>query len=50
MRGRRAAVSKDFQWVAELTDYLLAIDGGEVEAKRLKATALPEKRQISANR
>ena len=49
-RARRAIVNKDFQWAAELTDYVLAIDGGNVEAKRLKATALTElgERQISA--
>jgi alkyl sulfatase BDS1-like metallo-beta-lactamase superfamily hydrolase len=50
LRARRAFVNKDFQWAAELTDYVLAIDGGNVEAKRLKATALTElgERQISA--
>jgi alkyl sulfatase BDS1-like metallo-beta-lactamase superfamily hydrolase len=44
-------VNKDFQWAAELTDCVLAIDGGNVEAKRLKATALTEfgERQISAS-
>jgi alkyl sulfatase BDS1-like metallo-beta-lactamase superfamily hydrolase len=49
-RARRAIVNKDFQWAAELTDYVMAIDGGNVEAKRLKATALTEfgQRQISA--
>jgi alkyl sulfatase BDS1-like metallo-beta-lactamase superfamily hydrolase len=38
------------QWTAELTDYVLAIDGGHVEAKRLKANALTGlgERQISA--
>jgi alkyl sulfatase BDS1-like metallo-beta-lactamase superfamily hydrolase len=50
LRARRAVVNKEFQWAAELTDYVLAIDGGNVEAKRLKATALTElgERQISA--
>ena len=50
LRARRAVVNKDFQWAGELTDYVLAIDGGNVEAKRLKATALTElgERQISA--
>lgn len=49
-RARRAIVNKDFEWAAELTDYVLAMDGGNVEAKRLKATALTElgQRQISA--
>jgi alkyl sulfatase BDS1-like metallo-beta-lactamase superfamily hydrolase len=50
LRARREVVNKDFQWAAELTDCVLAIDGGNVEAKRLKATALTElgERQISA--
>jgi alkyl sulfatase BDS1-like metallo-beta-lactamase superfamily hydrolase len=49
-RARRALADKDFQWAAELTDYVLAIDDGNVEAKRLKAAALSElgERQISA--
>ena len=49
-RARRALVSKDFQWAAELTDYVLAVDGANVDAKRVKATALTElgERQISA--
>jgi len=50
LRARGAVVNKDFQWAAELTDYVLAVDGGNVEAKRLKATALTElgERQFSA--
>jgi alkyl sulfatase BDS1-like metallo-beta-lactamase superfamily hydrolase len=49
-RARRALTEKEFQWAAELADYVLAIDGGHNEAKRLKATALAElgERQISA--
>ena len=49
-RARRALADKDFQWAAELTDYVLAIDEGNVEVKRLKAAALSElgERQISA--
>ena len=49
-RARRALAEKDFQWAAELTDYVLATDDGNVEAKRLKAAALTElgERQISA--
>ena len=49
-RARRALADKDFQWAAELTDYVLATDEGNVEAKRLKAAALGElgERQISA--
>jgi len=49
-RARRALGRKDFQWAAELTDYVLAVDNANVEARRLKATALTElgERQISA--
>ena len=49
-RARRALADADFQWAAELTDYVLTVDEGHVEAKRLKAAALSElgERQISA--
>lgn len=49
-KARRAHADKDFQWAAELADYVLAVDSGNVEAKRLKANALRElgERQISA--
>jgi alkyl sulfatase BDS1-like metallo-beta-lactamase superfamily hydrolase len=49
-RADRALAAKDFQWAAELADYVLMIDGGNVRAKRLKATALTElgERQTSA--
>jgi alkyl sulfatase BDS1-like metallo-beta-lactamase superfamily hydrolase len=49
-RSRQALAAKDFQWAAELADYVLAVDGAHVEAKRLKAAALSElgERQISA--
>ena len=49
-RARRALTARDFQWAAELTDYVLANDEGNVEAKRVKAAALSElgERQISA--
>ena len=49
-KARRALADREFQWAAELTDYVSAIDGEHVEAKRLKATALTElgERQISA--
>jgi hypothetical protein len=50
LKTRRALANKDFQWAAELSDYVLAIDGANVEAKRLNAAALSElgERQISA--
>jgi alkyl sulfatase BDS1-like metallo-beta-lactamase superfamily hydrolase len=50
LKARRALADNNFQWAAELTDYVLAVEGGNVEAKRLKANALTElgKRQISA--
>jgi alkyl sulfatase BDS1-like metallo-beta-lactamase superfamily hydrolase len=49
-QARRALAAKDFQWAAELADYVLAVDETSVEAKRLKANALTElgERQISA--
>ena len=49
-RARRALARKEFQWAAELTDSVLAIDDANVEAKRLKAGALSElgERQIRA--
>ena len=42
---------RDFQWAAELADCILAVDGANVEATRLKAQALTElgERQTSAN-
>ncbi|HXD19299.1 MAG TPA: alkyl/aryl-sulfatase [Vicinamibacterales bacterium] len=50
LRARRALADKDFQWAAELSDYVLANDEGHVEARRLKAAALSElgERQTSA--
>ena len=50
-RGREALAGRDFQWAAELADCILAVDGANVEAKRLKAQALTElgERQTSAN-
>ena len=50
-RGREALASGDFRWAAELADCVLAVDGANVEAKRLKAQALTElgERQTSAN-
>ena len=49
-RARRALADKDYQWAAELTDDVLAIDAANADAKRLKAAALSElgERQISA--
>jgi len=50
-RGREALAGRDFQWATELADCILAVDGANVEAKRLKAQALTElgERQTSAN-
>ena len=50
-RGRDALTAGEFQWAAELADYILAVDTGNVSAKRLKAHALTElgQRQINAN-
>src|SRR5262249_33649121 len=50
VRGREALASRDFQWAAELADYVLANDDTNTVAKRLKAQALMElgERQINA--
>ena len=50
-RGREALARGDFRWAAELADCILAVDGANVDAKRLKAQALTElgERQTSAN-
>ena len=50
-RGREALTAGEFQWAAELADYVLAGEGANVDARRLKAQALTElgERQISAN-
>ena len=49
-RARNALAAGEFQWAAELADYVLAVDSGNVEAKRIKAQALTElgERQINA--
>jgi alkyl sulfatase BDS1-like metallo-beta-lactamase superfamily hydrolase len=48
--GREALAAREFQWAAELADYVLANDGTHVGAKRIKAQALIElgERQINA--
>jgi alkyl sulfatase BDS1-like metallo-beta-lactamase superfamily hydrolase len=50
-RGRDALASREFQWAAELADYVLAVDNVNVAARRIKAQALSElgERQINAN-
>lgn len=49
-QSREAAAMGDFQWVAELADYILVNDPSNVDAKRVKAKALIElgQRQINA--
>ena len=49
-RGREALAAGDFNWAAELADYMLANDPANVPAKRIKAQALIElgERQINA--
>ena len=52
MEAARAALAAgDFQWAAELADYVLVGDNGHPEGRELKALALTElgERQISAN-
>jgi alkyl sulfatase BDS1-like metallo-beta-lactamase superfamily hydrolase len=50
-RARDALATREFQWAAELADYVLATDSANVAAKRVKARALTElgERQINAN-
>ncbi|MEY4095467.1 MAG: hypothetical protein RLZZ53_2666, partial [Acidobacteriota bacterium] len=50
-RGRDALTKGEFQWAAELADYVLDTDAASIDAKRLKAAALTElgERQTSAN-
>lgn len=49
--ARTAIATGEFQWAAELSDYVLAVDTASVDARRLKAQALTElgERQTSAN-
>lgn len=49
-RGRDALAAREFTWAAELADYVLAGDGANAAAKRLKAQALTElgERQMNA--
>ncbi|MGH8080158.1 MAG: alkyl sulfatase dimerization domain-containing protein, partial [Lysobacter sp.] len=49
-RADGALTSGEFQWAAELADYVLAVDAGNAEAKRVKAKALTElgERQLNA--
>jgi alkyl sulfatase BDS1-like metallo-beta-lactamase superfamily hydrolase len=48
--ARDALAASEFQWAAELADFVLAVDGAKVDAKRIKARALTElgERQINA--
>jgi alkyl sulfatase BDS1-like metallo-beta-lactamase superfamily hydrolase len=48
---RDALAKQEFQWAAELTDFLLAGQPSHIEARGLKAQALTElgERQVSAN-
>ena len=49
-RGREALAASEFTWAAELADYVLANDGANTGAKRIKAQALTElaERQVNA--
>jgi len=49
-RGREALAAGQFKWAAELVDYVLANDGANADAKKIKAQALTElgERQINA--
>lgn len=50
-RAKEALAGGESQWAAELSDYVLAGDAANVDARRLKAQALTElgERQTSAN-
>ena len=50
MRAREALATSEFQWAAELTDFILASQPEHVEARRLKAAAFTElgERQMNA--
>ncbi|WP_426407020.1 alkyl sulfatase dimerization domain-containing protein [Bradyrhizobium ganzhouense] len=49
-RARHAVEGGEFQWAAELTDYVLTVDAANAAARRIKATALTElgERQVNA--
>jgi len=49
-RARDALAAGDFQWAAELADYVVAVNSEHVEAKKIKAQALTElgERQLNA--
>ncbi len=49
-RAREAVAAGAFQWAAELADFVLAVDAGNGDARRIKAVALTElgERQINA--
>jgi alkyl sulfatase BDS1-like metallo-beta-lactamase superfamily hydrolase len=48
--ARAAIAANEFQWAAELSDYLLAVDSTNIDAKRIMARALRElgEQQINA--
>jgi alkyl sulfatase BDS1-like metallo-beta-lactamase superfamily hydrolase len=48
-RARKALEVGEFQWAAELTDYVLAVDADNARAKQLKATALTELGECQIN-
>jgi len=49
-RARHAVEGGEFQWAAELTDYVLTVDAANTAARQIKATALTElgERQVNA--
>jgi alkyl sulfatase BDS1-like metallo-beta-lactamase superfamily hydrolase len=49
-RGREALTAREFQWAAQLADYVLLNDSANASAKRIKAQALLElgERQVNA--
>jgi alkyl sulfatase BDS1-like metallo-beta-lactamase superfamily hydrolase len=49
-RGREALAAREFQWAAELADYVLVNDSANADAKRIKGQALIElgEQQVNA--
>jgi alkyl sulfatase BDS1-like metallo-beta-lactamase superfamily hydrolase len=50
-QARKALTEGDYQWACEMTDYMLALEPGNVQAKQMKAEALEKLavQQISSN-
>lgn len=47
--ARQSLASGEYQWAAEQTDYVLAVDPHNAEARKLKADALTALGELQAN-